>query len=112
MKDSNKRFVFKIFWATGLFIVIGTGCKREKAILPEVSTIEVTVVTPVSASCSGEVISAGSTKLVEKGLCWSDSPSPTIEDSTVTTYSVSVRLSLPPALKLLTRPKKSLQINN
>jgi len=55
MKDSKKGFAFFIFCATGFFIVIGTGCRKEKAILPEVSTIEVTVVTPISASCSGQV---------------------------------------------------------
>jgi len=86
MKDSKKGFAFFIFCTTGFFIVIGTGCKKEKAILPEVSTIEVTVVTPISASCNGQVISAGSTKLTEKGLCWGKSPSPTIEDSTVSSY--------------------------
>ena len=86
MKDTNKRFAFYFFCAIGFFIVIGIGCKKEKAILPEVSTTEVTIVTPVSASCSGIVISAGTSSLTEKGLCWSNSSLPTIDDSTVSTY--------------------------
>jgi len=97
MKVSKNRFA-SMFCATVLFIVIMTDCKNEKAILPEVITTDVIVVTPISASCSGEVISAGSTKLIEKGVCWSKSPSPTIADSTASAdlypYLVSFELRI------------------
>ena len=83
MKDPLKRFTVCAVSITLLFIAIGISCKENKPVLPEVDTTEVTVVTPTSASCSGRVISAGSTNLIEKGLCWSDSSSPTIKDSTV-----------------------------
>lgn len=86
MKDANKSVTACVASISMLFIVLGISCKKEKSVLPEVDTTEVSVVTPTSASCTGVVISAGSTKLIEKGLCWSDSPSPTIEDSTVSTH--------------------------
>lgn len=80
--------VFRIFEIskTVLFIAIGISCKRENTVLPEVNTTEITVVTPNSASCAGIVVSTGNTKLIEKGLCWSDSPSPTIKNNTSSTY--------------------------
>lgn len=70
-----------------VFIVAMTGCKkRESALLPEVNTSGMIVVTPVSALAGGTVISAGSTELIEKGICWSASPSPTIEESKAISY--------------------------
>ena len=80
----NYSFYFLLI--IGFILIIGVGCKKEKVILPEVSTTEVTIVTPASASCSGIVISAGTSSLTEKGLCWSNSSLPTIADSTVSTY--------------------------
>jgi hypothetical protein len=81
MKDAKKRFTVHAMTITMLFIAIGISCKKEKTVLPDVNKTEIIVVTPTSASCTGNVISAGSAKLIEKGLCWSDSPSPTIDDS-------------------------------
>ena len=86
MKGMKIEYPFYLLLITGYILMIGIGCKKEKAILPEVNTTEVTIVTPVSASCSGIVISAGSSKLIDKGLCWSRSISPTIKDSTVSAY--------------------------
>ena len=79
-------YPFYLLLITGYILMIEIGCKKVKAIFPEVNTTEVTIVTPVSASCSGIVISAGSSKLIDKGLCWGRSTSPTIKDSTVSTY--------------------------
>lgn len=86
MKTNKKRITFYLICIIGFLVLICMGCKKEKVILPEVSTTEVTIVTPVSASCSGIVISAGTSSLTEKGLCWSNSSLPTIDDSTVSTY--------------------------
>jgi uncharacterized protein (TIGR02145 family) len=86
MKNTKRRFAFYLFCVIGFFVVIGIGCKKEKAILPEVNTTEVTIVTPVSASCTGIVISAGNSNLIEKGLCWRNSSLPTIEDNKVSAY--------------------------
>jgi len=58
MKDANKSVTACVVSISMFFIVLGISCKKEKSVLPEVDTTEVSVVTPTSASCTGVVISA------------------------------------------------------
>jgi len=65
-----------------LFIVIVSSCKKEIIrIIPEVSTIEVTCVTPISASSGGIITSISNTEILEKGVCWSKTEMPSVLDS-------------------------------
>ena len=50
---------------------------------PGVTTNEVTNITQTSASCGGAVTYAGGAAVTAKGLCYSTSENPTIEDNTV-----------------------------
>lgn len=86
MKRVKIEYPFYLLLIIGFIFITGIDCKKVKVNLPEVNTTEVTIVTPVSASCSGIVISAGSSKLIDKGLCWSNSSLPTIEDNKVSAY--------------------------
>lgn len=47
------------------------------SVLPVVTTSTVSDITASAAKCGGEVVSAGSSDLVARGLCWSTSPNPT-----------------------------------
>ncbi|MGB8490566.1 MAG: hypothetical protein WCE64_05865 [Bacteroidales bacterium] len=62
-----------------LILAIFTGCKSEE--LPVVTTDDVVSITQTSATCAGEVISEGDSYVTEKGICWSKSENPTIQDS-------------------------------
>ena len=50
-------------------------------LLPEVTTGEVTDITVSSANCGVEVTFDGNVTVTEKGICWSTSQNPTIEDN-------------------------------
>ena len=54
---------------------------------PTVSTNEVTNITINSASCGGRVTDNGNSSIIERGLCWSKAPNPTIMDSVLTINS-------------------------
>ena len=54
-------------------------------LLPTVTTAtKVKDITVSSATCGGEVISSGNAVVIERGICWSTSQNPTIEDSRTT----------------------------
>ncbi len=49
---------------------------------PTVETHEVTAVTSSGVTCGGTVISDGGSPVTERGICWSESSPPTIDDNT------------------------------
>ena len=49
--------------------------------LPNVSTNAVSSITSNSAVCGGNVTEAGNTPVTSRGVCWSTSPNPTINDN-------------------------------
>lgn len=53
------------------------------ATIPTVLTLDITDITINSAYCSGEVVSANYSEVIERGFCLSQSPNPTINDSVV-----------------------------
>ncbi len=64
---------------------IGTAYGEQKEfstliniVAPEVTTNNITSITPNSATCGGNVISDGNAEVMAKGVCWSTTPNPTI----------------------------------
>ena len=57
---------------------------EEPIILPTVTTTEVTNITVSSATCGGNVTSDGNGTVSARGICWSTSPNPTIDDNKTT----------------------------
>ncbi len=51
------------------------------AVLPTVTTNDITNITMTSAICGGRVTSAGNSSVTARGVCWSTSPNPTINDN-------------------------------
>ncbi len=49
--------------------------------LPMVTTMEATDIALNSAKCGGTVVSEGSLPVTNRGICWSTTPSPTIDDA-------------------------------
>ena len=68
----------------------GTVYSEEKSFttvsqtMPQIATINVTSITPNSAVCGGNVTSDGGANVTARGVCWSASPNPTINDSKTT----------------------------
>ncbi len=50
-------------------------------ILPSVITDSVSNITTTSAECGGKVVSQGSSAVIYRGVCWSISQNPTVDDS-------------------------------
>ena len=55
----------------------------SEAGLPTVMTVEVFNITATSAICAGEVMDDGGDEVFEKGVCWSTSHNPTLNDNHV-----------------------------
>ncbi|MEM4248491.1 MAG: hypothetical protein QXH80_04415 [Candidatus Nanoarchaeia archaeon] len=62
----------------------GTSYGSEKSFTtlttPTVTTALVSEITDISAKCGGEVTSEGGTPVIARGVCWSTSENPTIDD--------------------------------
>ena len=52
--------------------------------LATVTTSEVTNITAISAICGGNVIDSGGLEVIERGICWSSTQTPTITDNHTT----------------------------
>ncbi|NLA15655.1 MAG: hypothetical protein GX877_03855, partial [Bacteroidales bacterium] len=60
---------------------------QERPLVPIVVTVEVTMVTTTTASCECEVTADNDFSVIARGVCWSTSENPTIEDSTTSNGS-------------------------
>jgi uncharacterized protein (TIGR02145 family) len=61
--------------------ILINSCEKEKTItLPVLSTSWLTDITSESATCGGSIISDGGEILVNRGICWSTHPNPTVSD--------------------------------
>jgi hypothetical protein len=61
-----------------LIVVLSISCKEE--IPPIVITSDVTNVSATTAKSGGKIISEGTSTIQQRGVCWSISPDPTIND--------------------------------
>ncbi len=71
----------KLYIVTLIALLSINGCQKTDVIsIPELNTLEVINITNSSATSGGKVISDGGSNITLKGVCWSTSPSPTIND--------------------------------
>jgi hypothetical protein len=61
--------------------ILSNSCKKDKPVLPDLSTAEITEITQISASTGGEVKSEGSAAVIARGVCWNTSEKPTLDDN-------------------------------
>jgi hypothetical protein len=69
----------------GALLFFAQGCGKDDAPdlgLPVLTTLPVTEITSNSAKGGGNIFSDGGSPITSRGLCWSTSPNPTIENST------------------------------
>ena len=53
----------------------------DPVFLPSISTLSVSDITEYSAICGGQINSTGGSPITGRGICWSTSPNPTLNDS-------------------------------
>ena len=56
----------------------------DEVLVPVVKTISVDDITQTEAECKAEVVTDGGASVTERGVCWSTSPNPTINDNITT----------------------------
>jgi hypothetical protein len=59
-------------------------CKKEKPVLPVITTIDISALTVSSASSGGIISSDGGAAVTYRGVCWGTGSSPTIADNKTT----------------------------
>ena len=70
-----------------VFIVCVFGrCSKNKP--PEINTIPISNITGISANSGGEIISNGGSEIISKGICWSTTETPTLDDNNSKSNSV------------------------
>ena len=62
----------------------GDGTDSTQAFLPTVTTSAIADITATSASCGGAITADGGADVTARGVCWSTTPNPTIDDSHTT----------------------------
>jgi uncharacterized protein (TIGR02145 family) len=78
----KKPFRSYLPFLTIAFLIFTCRCKDEETYyLPEVTTDEVSYITPAAAVCGGDVTSEGSFPVTAKGVCWSTGYLPTVSVS-------------------------------
>ena len=83
MKMKKKLVLVIPFLIVGLFSLFIISCDKEEEkdiSLPEVTTAEVTNIGIITAEGGGEVTSDGGTAVFRKGVCYSTSTGPTLDD--------------------------------
>jgi uncharacterized protein (TIGR02145 family) len=61
-------------------IMLVNSCKRDKTDPPSVTTAEVTEISFTAATSGGNVLNDGGDSILARGICWSTSSSPTVDD--------------------------------
>jgi len=79
MKQVTRSF---LFIGVVFLLLITAACKKaSEGIIPKVNTVEVTFITPVSATCSGKIIANSTPEITDIGVCWGISQVPSVSDS-------------------------------
>jgi uncharacterized protein (TIGR02145 family) len=72
-----------------LSILIINSCKKDKPVLPLLSTASISVISTTSAVSGGTVSDDGGAAIISAGVCWNTSDNPDITNNKTTTNSVS-----------------------
>lgn len=69
-------------WSIIILIVVASSCKKQE--VPIVETSAITNINITTAKCGGTITDEGSGTVIERGVCWSTSITPTIADNLTT----------------------------
>ena len=78
----KKKHFILLFMIMGSMLVFITSCDKDDDLnLPELGLTEIKYISHNSATIIGNLISEDGIHISERGVCWSTSPEPTIEDN-------------------------------
>lgn len=86
MKVKDNLFIIRYF-TFGLCLVLAYGCKKEddtsipSGSVPVLTTTEISDISQIGAKSGGSIVTDGGENIAEHGVCWSNGPLPTINDS-------------------------------
>src|SRR5664280_1477403 len=75
------------YYLTIILLIVGTiltGCKKEKATIPILTTTTVSNITAKTATSGGNITDEGSSTVISRGVCWSTESSPSITNGKTT----------------------------
>jgi hypothetical protein len=74
--------VMKAFLRISLILLVVStfSCRKDKAVVPTVTTTEITELSYFSATSGGVITNDGGASIISKGICWNSSANPTIND--------------------------------
>jgi uncharacterized protein (TIGR02145 family) len=81
----KRKFRISNVLLTSLYLsaaVFLSGCKKDP-VLPTISTVAPAGITSTSAIAGGNVISDGRATITERGICWSESVNPSVNDNKI-----------------------------
>jgi len=80
---NKKRILSLPLLLMGVFLVFANSCEKDDDDnnVPVLSTTEVTKITPNTAISGGNITDDGGTTVTARGVCWSKSQNPTINDN-------------------------------
>ncbi len=84
MKKKKKLILVIQLIFVGILLLIYTGCDKEDYSLPELSTLQVTEITQTTAESGGNITNDGNSEITVRGVCWSTSTGPTVDDDITT----------------------------
>jgi len=73
-----------------LVLLISFGCKKPNGIPILTTAITVTDITQTTAICGGNITSDGGSIILLRGVCWSTSDNPTIDDNKTTSNGTDI----------------------
>jgi uncharacterized protein (TIGR02145 family) len=84
--SKKRRTVIFIFLITFILLI---GCKEKSASVRadppeaifEISTVPITEIKPRSAKSGGEITGSGNSQITERGVCWSETENPAVNDN-------------------------------
>ena len=81
--QNNATYYFRAYIKTNYGIIYGEekSFKTVELTMPTVTTNDISNITTNSAVCGGNVTSDGNGTVTARGVCWSTSPNPTINDN-------------------------------
>jgi len=80
MKNIKKFILVIQLIFVGLLLLFNISCDKKNYTIPELTTTEVTEIGQVTALSGGNITNGGGADLIAKGVCWSTSPGPTLDD--------------------------------